>query len=245
MSAPEVNFVVAGTQKGGTRAFGHFLRQHPQIRLSHPDAPEPHFFDMKFKDAHPGDYAPYHALFPPRAAETTTGDITPIYMFLPEIAARIHAYNPAMKWILLLRDPVARAYSQWNMQYEKGWETREFLDALHHESRSRAELGRHPFFSYIQRGRYSLQIKNLLSVFPRENLLLLKSSDLRDAHDEALDTACDFLGVDRFTVPAARVHARSYPPMCSKARALLLRVFRSEVDWLEAETGWDLRAWRG
>jgi hypothetical protein len=121
LAAPpeKVAFVIAGTQKGGTTALASYLYEHPEIGM--PTVKEVHFFDTEdhFASAEV-DYAKYHAYFDPAVRKRLLGDATPIYMYWDAAPPRIWQYNPAMKLILLLRNPITRAYSQWNMERERG-----------------------------------------------------------------------------------------------------------------------------
>lgn len=103
-----VTFLIAGTQKGGTAALAQFLAQHPQIFISRQK--ELHFFDTDtyFRGATP-DYAWYHQHFEGSEGYRAVGEATPIYMSWPAAAPRIKAYNPAMKLIMILRNPAERA----------------------------------------------------------------------------------------------------------------------------------------
>ena len=108
----QVDFLIGGTQKGGTSALAHFLGLHPEIFL--PNGKEAHFFD---RSAYPADGTREHVArryrekFPTDLRGRLTGDATPIYMYLPSVPERVREHNPAMKWVLLLREPVARAIS--------------------------------------------------------------------------------------------------------------------------------------
>lgn len=239
-----VDFVVAGAQKSGTRALGHFLSQHPDIGLSRPDIPETHFFDRRILRAEAGDYSGYHALFSPQALARVTGDITPIYLYLAPCLARIHAYNPDMKVIVILRNPIRRAYSQWVMQTEMGVETRSFVGALSHEALYRARHGQHPYFSYVQRGFYAAQLERLFAWFPRRNSLIIKHEVFRVDYAETLCQVQDFLGVRKLPLPPQReVHSRSYPPMPALPASGLRQVFRRDIRRLETLLGWDCSDW--
>ena len=174
-----VGFVVAGTQKGGTTALATFLLEHPEIALS--TAKEPHFFDTEENFPGPAvDYAPYHAMYAPQPGQHLLGDRTPIYMYWKPAPSRIAAYNPAMKWIMLLRNPVTRAYSQWNMEVKQGRETLPFELAVRTEDeRCRATLPlQHRRWSYVDRGRYSVQLARIAQHFPAAQILVLKSEEL-------------------------------------------------------------------
>src|ERR1035437_6839293 len=114
----KVNFVIGGTQKGGTTALDVFLRQHPEICMAE-TCKEVHFFDQKKNFAGQPDYKHYHAFFRPEPPHQVVGDATPIYMYGEAAPIRIKSYNPKMKWILALRNPVERAFSAWNMETKR------------------------------------------------------------------------------------------------------------------------------
>jgi len=236
-----VDFVVAGVQKSGTRALASFLSSHPEIALSLPAHAEPHFFDWFWED----DFSSYHAMFAPEALEQITGDVTPNYMISERAMARIQRYNPRMKLIVLLRNPVDRAYSQWAMQVETGRETRAFLPALLHEFRYFRARGMHRNFSYVQRGFYDGQIANLQRYFSPDQYLILRSEELAEAHRQTLQRVYEFLGVDDILhLPAPRhVHSRQYDPMPPYARRLLQSVFRRDVARLGVRLGQDFSNW--
>src|SRR3982750_3475417 len=126
----KVNFVIGGTQKGGTSALDSFLRQHPQICLPN-DLKEVHFFDREemFRTDKP-DYDKYHAHFRPCPQHLAIGEASPIYMYWNAAPPRIRAYNADMKWILMLRNPVDRAYSAWTMERNRGAEQLSFEEAV-------------------------------------------------------------------------------------------------------------------
>jgi len=245
-AAPKVGFVVAGTQKGGTTALATFLLEHPEIALS--TAKEPHFFDTDEHFAGAAvDYAPYHAMYSPRPSQRLLGDRTPIYMYWESAPSRIAAYNPAMKWIMLLRNPVTRAYSQWNMEVKQGRETLPFELAVRTEDeRCRATLPlQHRRWSYVDRGRYSVQLARIARHFPTAQILVLKSEDLHDDPPAALARIARFLGVGLFPRTARReVFALPYnAPMPSSARKYLCETVAPDVRELERTLGWDCSDW--
>ncbi|MCX7848245.1 MAG: sulfotransferase domain-containing protein [bacterium] len=243
---PRVNFLIAGTQKGGTTALAHFLAQHPHVFISRQK--ELHFFDRdKYFRARTPNYTWYHQHFQGCDGYRAVGEATPIYMFWPAAAPRIHAYNPAMKLILLLRNPIERAYSDYIMERRRGFELLPFRWAIRVEPLRRrwlpSLLARH--YLYTSRGFYSQQIQHLLHYFPREQMLILKTEELREDHYGTLQRVCAFLGVDPF--PAIKqeiVFSNEYAPMSLDDWQLLQRIFAQEIDTLEALLGWDCSSWR-
>ncbi|HEY7944924.1 MAG TPA: sulfotransferase domain-containing protein [Casimicrobiaceae bacterium] len=245
-AAEKVAFVVAGTQKGGTTALASYLFQHPEIGL--PRDKEAHFFDKEHNFASAEtDYAGYHANFNPAVRNRLLGDATPIYMYWESAPQRIHDYNPAMKLIMLLRNPVTRAYSHWNMEHARRSDPLPFEQAIRAEPERSGEAlpFQHRKYSYIDRGLYSRQIHRIWRLFPAGQTLILKSEELRHSPQAALARITDFLGVARFPPVRPRsVHARPYEaPMSAGARSYLCEVFAPEVRTLEEMLGWDCADW--
>jgi hypothetical protein len=203
-AAPLVNFLIAGVQKGGTTALFEYLAEYPDIAL--PTTKELHFFDDDAQDWGAPDYAAYHASFPD-AAGRPCGEATPIYTYWPGCLERVAAYNPAMRLVVVLRDPVERAWSHWRMEYARGAETRPFAWCVR-EGRQRlfaAEpWGFHREFSYVERGFYGEQAERILALFPREQVLFLTSQGLRRDPITTLSQVRAFLGLPSAPAPAAR-----------------------------------------
>jgi Sulfotransferase domain len=212
----KVDFLIVGTQKGGTHALVSFLSQHPEIFI--PLVREAHFFDRTrayladLQSQHP--YATYHALFETAKPGQLWGEATPIYMFLPFVACRIFRYNPAVKLIFLLRDPAERAYSAYKMERARKRDSWPFIFAAALEPlrlrMASADLDddRHPIRvnSYLSRGFYSRQVGSFLRLFPRENCLFIKSEALLGEHELVMWRVFSFLKVDPdIKVPAEQV----------------------------------------
>ena len=191
----KVGFLVAGVQKGGTTALFRYLQDIPSLSLA--PAKETHFFDKETGiDWAAPDYARYEAMFPPPDGRPR-GEATPVYLYWPNCLERIAAYNPAMKLILLFRDPVERARSHWKMEYARRWDREPFAWCIR-EGRARVDSrdrpGFHRVFSYVERGFYGAQLARALGLFGRDQLLLLRSQDLDARPDETLARICAFVG---------------------------------------------------
>jgi hypothetical protein len=161
---------------------------------------------------------------------------------------RIQNYNPQIKLIILLRNPIDRAFAHWNMQRFKDREPLDFLDALKEERNRQANLPsiESRRFAYVDRGFYSEQLERVFKCFSREQVKIVKFEDFRDRKQETLAGIFDFLGVkrlrrvrdkDRNVVPYQRA-------MRPDERKYLSGVFAAEVTKLEQMLGWDLSDWK-
>jgi len=243
----KVSFLGVGAQKAGTSALDAYLRTHPGLCMA--KMKEVHLFDDSrtyFKRTL-GGYAAYHGQFAPASSTQLIGEITPAYMYWNEAPRRIWEYNPAMKLIAVLRNPITRAFSQWNMQRDVGVDPLPFWDALHAEAqRCRASL---PYqnrkFSYVDRGFYTEQLRRLWSFFPAEQVLVLRYDDLRRDPKRTIDRVFDFLGVEQLPPPPPQeAHVRPYAARMSQREWAFLRdVFEFEIRALERMLGWDCAEW--
>jgi Sulfotransferase domain len=242
----KVNFVIAGTQKGGTSALDQYLRLCPRIAMA--NRKELHFFDNEdYFLNRKVDYSIYHSSFSAKQPGCLFGEATPIYMYWYPAPRRIWDYNPEMKWILILRNPVERAFSHWNMERDRGAEQLSFLDAIMKERvRCRDALPhQHRVYSYIDRGFYTEQIRRIWHYFPVEQTLILRNEGLQEESRTSLDKVCEFLGVERpIHVKPEVVHARPYVSQLTESeRNYLKDVYQFEIRELERLLGWDCSQW--
>jgi hypothetical protein len=244
-----VSVFVCGVQKGGTTSLDAHFREHPD--LSPPVRKELHFFDNETLDWSNPDYSILEAGF-----ATEHGGLryeaTPIYCFWPESLARIRAYNPVAKLILLFRDPFDRAWSHWCHEYARGAETLSFAAAIR-EGRDRMD-GLAPIaperrvYTYIERGLYAEQVRQILSHFPREQTLFLRSQDLWDDHTGTLARIAAFLDIASFPDSGPQ-HANARPATLSVSlpteadRSLIASLTRDDARAFSALTGLDISDW--
>ena len=239
---PRVAFIIAGVQKAGTTALFDHLGEEPGVALA--ATKEVHFFDDEARDWAAPDYGAYHASFP-AADGRPRGEATPIYLYWPGSLQRIRAYNPGMKLIVLLRDPVARAWSHWRMETARGAETHPFAWCIRQGRQRLFEAqpwGHHRAYSYVERGFYGEQIERLLGLFPADQLLILRAEDLRADPAVALGAVRTFLGLaDGAAVSRREVHVGGDGPAGSALTAAdiawLREVYAHDQDRLARMTG--------
>lgn len=242
---PKVHFLIVGAQKSGTRALSQYLSTHPQLELS--KKPEPHFFDNIASKLSAYNITKYHLNFELRP-DMVRGECTPSYMYYKPALQRAQLYNPSLKLIAILRDPVNRAYSHWNMMASTTpHETESFERALKLE---KTRIRNVPAFtrfrySYIDRGFYSVQIKNIWQHFPKEQTLFLKSEALKSDPQECLNHVSNFLDIPKFTnVSEQRVHALSYTqPLTQGLRKKLISYYREDINEVTNLLGWNCDDW--
>ncbi|GAA2635456.1 hypothetical protein GCM10010399_80280 [Dactylosporangium fulvum] len=201
------DFLVAGVPKAGTSALHAALVRHPQLFL--PDVKEPKFFltdgpppreggpgDRQTYQEHVWRRADYEALFDPAPPGALKGEATPFYLHDLASHARISRLIPGVRLIIVLRDPVDRAHSNWSHLWGAGLEPEaDFLAAVEREP-ERKRKGWAAFWHYTELGHYGSQLQHLLRYFPREQILLLRYRDLRDDPGSTVDRVCAFLGVE-------------------------------------------------
>ena len=204
MALPQ--FFIAGVPKAGTTGLYAALVRHPQLYL--PAVKEPKFFlsdgrpprrggpgDVQTYQEHVWRRADYEALFDAAPATAVRGEATPFYLYDRSAHQRIRRLVPDAKFILVLRDPVDRAYSNWSHLWSAGLEKEaDFLAACEQESRRRA-AGWADIWHYLGLGRYGGQVRDLQRTFDRDQLLIMRYRDLVDEPSVTLDRVCRFLSV--------------------------------------------------
>ena len=246
---PLPDFLVIGAQKAGTTALYAYLRWHPGI--TGPSWKEVSFFDRHWWRGE----AWYRGQFPLRAGERLVGEASPSYLFHPLAPERARSLVPDVRLVALLRDPVDRAYSQYQHEVALGREPLSFEDALAAEDeRLLGEIERlvvdpRAFsrawwdHSYASRGRYAEQLERWLAAFPREQLLVVRTEDLGERPAETYASILAFLGAEPHALPEyPRVFDRDYEPMRPETRAALREAFAEPNRRLETllgrELGW-------
>ena len=250
-----LDFIIAGTQKGGTSALHYHLDQHPNITFAHPeeahmiDHPRRHFFDDEKRYAAGNvSYDILHEGIKLKPKSLIVGSCTPIYTYWKPAMERIRDYHPGIKLIVLLRNPIDRAFSNWNMNWDRGREPLEFLEAVAAEVKERADSPelQSRRRSFVDRGFYAEQIERVFRYFPREQVRVIKFDDFRARTHEVVNDVFRFLGVAPLTKLKNREqnlipYTRQITP---DERRYLYSLYRDDIARLEQLLGWDCSDWK-
>ena len=177
-----VDFFIVGAPKAGTTSLFYYLNKNKGICMS--SIKEPNFFssqDLKIQKIYYDslildNLKEYERIFTPKNKQQIIGEASVSYLFYPNVANRIFDYNPRSKIIIILRDPVERAFSHYSMDLRLG-HVKQSLDELF-------DLGLNNkdnlfFQQYILLGQYYEQVNRYIEVFGRENICVKFYDELK------------------------------------------------------------------
>ncbi len=189
----KLSFICVGVQKAGTTSLHEILRQHPDINL--PEFKETHFFsdDQNFIKGL-DHYFNYY--FSKNRNNLTYGEIDPEYIFFEKSLERIAKASGDAKIIVILRNPVERAYSHYNMTQRRGYEDLGFIKALENEPKRQNDHFEKTHFSYVSRGLYYKQLSKLFSVFQRDKVKIVMYDDYKSSPKKVICEICNFVNIE-------------------------------------------------
>ncbi len=204
------NLYIVGAVKSGTTSLYAYLGQHPEVFF--PDMKEPHFFSRPQPSTaqthlitYVKDEADYRRLYARGAGYAWRGDASPSYLWAPEAPARIHEVSPAARILIILRDPVERAYAQYLMDYSEGAIEEPFFEALERDW-LRPDKGWGVSQLYVELGQYTEQIRRYRQTFGTDQVLVLLLEDLKKDPHGTLRTIGRFLGIAPEPLDAIDTH---------------------------------------
>ena len=239
----KINLFIVGGQKCGTSALAAFIAQHEDVCLvagkeAHVfDQPDGHEYHQEWIDAR------YAQLTRHYQAQQWLCDATPIYSYWLETHAMMARYNPNAKIIFMVRDPVERAVSQYQMEKTRGNEPRHILTAFLLEkwrltlsAGSRADQSARRLHSYVDRGHFEAQYQHLCRYFSPQQILVIHNDDLKHHHDATLTRLFEFLAINPTNIQSKDIF--SSPFRVAGKRAILARRFaycllKKDVEFVE------------
>jgi hypothetical protein len=236
------SFIIIGAQRCGTTSLYDYLSHHPQI------IPSPVKELFYFDDYYTRPIEWYKSFFPTKkeqeklerdlVASVITGEASPSYFFHPYAAKRIKETLPQIKLILVLRDPIERAYSHYNHIKRLNREPLSFEEAIEKEEQRITpdieKLAKDEFYkadqrrdySYLTRGYYAKQLKEWFKHFPKEQLLIVQSEEFYKNTPRVYNEIVEYLGLNSYTLPTFEAkNALKYAKMAPETKEKLKAYF--------------------
>ena len=256
---PLPDFVIVGAQRSGTTSLYNYLIDHPLILPA--DNKEIHYFDIHY----PKGIKWYRSNFPSLLYRNflkilfrhrnLTMEASPYYIFHPVAIRRMYQLIPHAKIILILRNPIDRAYSHYQRERRRGYEHLSFEEALdREEERLEGEEDKireiwgyesynHKRFAYVSRGVYIKQVKRLLKYYPRDQVLILIHENFYNDPQKNILKVCDFLNLPYYKLKFTKKYLnQSYSKMDKNIKERLedfYEPFNKELsDYLGIELNW-------
>ena len=253
------DFIIIGGQRCGTTSLYYYLSQHPDVYASFPK--EVHYFSNYYHKGINWYRSHFPLLWQKRRLNKNnhntfvTGEATPYYLSHPHAPRRVFETIPDVLLIVLLRNPIERAYSHYQHEVKMGAEILTFEEAIdREEERLAPEMEKllkdknyrsfnHQHFSYLSRGIYIDQLEAWSQYFHQEQLLILKSEHFYQDPSITLRVVREFLGLANWELDEyKKYYAARYTPMEANTRERLARFFEPYNQrlyaYLDVNFGW-------
>ena len=194
----KVDFFIVGAPKAGTTSLYHYLSEHPQVEMSSQKEPD-YFSDkaiheqgMYYGKNRVNTLDKYESLFVQKES-VVYGEASVSYLFYENVAEDIKKYNPNAKIIIMLRNPIERAFSHYLMDYRLGLISDSFENIIAKKSKHK---NAHLFYQqYIEVSKYATQIQRYLDFFEKESILFIDYEDFKKNVSKTVDKVYDFLNI--------------------------------------------------
>jgi len=193
----KVDFFIVGAPKAGTTSLYKYLNQHQDVVMS--SVKEPNYFskeelesqDLYYASKNITDEKDYHSLFQANGEKKKLGEASVSYLFYPKVSKRIFTYNKDAKIIIILRNPVDRAYSHYKMDFRLGFVNRDFEDLVLNNNQEGSLF----YQQYIDLGLYHLQVKSYIDEFGSTNVCVMFYEDLKKDRATFVNNIFSFLNL--------------------------------------------------
>ena len=255
------DFLIIGGEKCGTTSLYEYLIKHPHVLPA--KGKEVYYFDYKFQNG----FGWYKTFFPKiltkkfigliKNKKILSGEATPRYLNHPHSPKRILKLLPNVKLIILLRNPIDRAFSHYNMETDQGKETLSFKDSIEHEDeriipeyekmkQNENYYGRkYYWYSHVEAGIYIKYLKRWIEMFPKNQILIVKSEDLFENTSITYNKVLDFLGLSYHELSGykkfkERQYAEKLDPDLRKKLSSFFQPHNEELyEFLKKDFAWE------
>jgi hypothetical protein len=228
------NFLIVGAAKSGTTSLHYYLQQHPDIYL--PARKELHYFAREYMfrlTGGPGDrnvlsyvcrtQEEYESAYAKVTRQSAVGEISPSYLYFSDVNEEIKRELRDPKIIMILRNPLQKAFSQYMHLVRDNREMLDFYDALMAEG-ERIERDWAAMWRYAESSLYSSRVQRYMDVFGERNVRIFLYDDLVASPERLVRDLLEFIGVDpEQPIDFGKVHNRSGKPRSRFVSNLLTR----------------------
>ena len=244
------DFLVIGSKRCGTTSLYEYLGQHPCIKKSSHD--HIGFFDDNF---HLG-MGFYKSFFPTifekmffefKNGKLLTNDVTSSYIQNSQTATKIFQTLPNTKIIAILRNPIDRAYSEYNLDLRANPDIQSFetiiqneIDNMGNKNDDEVIKNKH----YLKKGIYFDQLKPWFKLFPKKNILILSTEKFGKDTNNIFNIIFEFLNLENYNIEnSKRMQKGTYTKLNSKTREKLLKFYKLKnnqlYDLINEKFDWD------
>jgi hypothetical protein len=230
------NFIIVGAPRCGTTSLAGYLADHPDVYVA--GQKEVRYFDHNYKRG----ASWYRAQFKGAGTRRLVGEATPNYMFDEGAIRRMAELLPDAKLIAILREPVARAYSDYWFRRGRRGDDRSFEEAIEQELRPGYTSSGH-LPSALEASTYLPALERICRYYPRSSLTVMLLEELNSAPEATFGSLCDFLGIDA-SVKSPRLGSAVNRTYRFRSRRLHLAMLRYHL-WrrLPFRLGYKLADW--
>ena len=235
------DFIIIGAGRAGTTALYTYLIQHPSIITASTDNDEPvadlHFFEYMISDK----ISWYKSHFPRKSKNSfVTGEFTSTYMYHKNVPERIFNLIPKIKLIVILRNPIDKAYSTYNQQSHFNEVTSSFEETIKAEfaridliknhieyTNNNPNFDNYVEYNIIRHGIYFNYLEKWLKIFPKKQIFVVDSNELENFPQQTLNKVFEFLNLSPREIPnLAKVNVGKYSPMTESTRESLIEFYK-------------------
>jgi hypothetical protein len=228
------NFLIVGAPKAGTTSLYYYLKGHPEVFMCSPK--EPNFFScveikkqkLYYEEVGIETIENYRRLFKGVRHEKAIGEASVSYLFYPDTPLKIKQLIPDAKIIILLRNPIQRAFSHYLMDRRLGYVSLAFDDIIY--KRKEHPLLHLYYQQYIELGLYYEQVKRYMDMFGQSQVKIYLTANLKSDLEGVIRNLCDFLGIDRSFPFDLSEHYNVFEEPRSKLTSLLYT--SSRLRWI-------------
>lgn len=203
----KANFFIVGAPKCATTSVYRYLNSHPFVFMSKPkevnyfSAPDIMQQNLYYKESVINTRHDYDEIFINVGNELVVGDASVSYFYYPDVPARISEYNSDAKILIILRNPVERAFSHYLMDQRLGYVKASLEEVFYNQVRYPLH-----YQQYFHLSQYLQPIERYISQFGKDNVKIMIDTDIKTDAKSEFDELSDFLGIDRIEYDVSRQH---------------------------------------